>query len=576
MISETSPSSVPTSHFKLLLWLKFRLIYMSYRRDKAKIFGTVLMAVVFVPMSLSFAWFVYTYGSAHGYLSYFIERDVLAAAFFFWLVTPLVGFSLNDSYDPTRLFVYPVKYQTIFAANVVGGLLEGSSLIILPVLIALVAATAKTIPGIVAEIILLILFMLLTIGLSQAVTLTLIGFLRSRRFRDMMIVFFPLLALLRFAITPRNMVSVNLEGMITGRSWIIANYLPPGWTASAMFSAATGDWRRTAFYLLSLLVGAVVTAGAAGLVLKQLFFGDRGTALPAARSAVAADKKQASVVKEGRDIKGIWRPLMAIAHKEWTYFVRDPQYKAMAGRIVYMLGAIGYGATRSGSSNNPGAGSLVEGPIHNLFLLFAPMAVVGVVLFASSPLTFNVFGGEGAAITVFFSFPVQRRFLLIGKNIAHAAVVMGFSLVAVAVILAVDHKYTAFPVAFVWLVIGTLVIMAAGNLVSIQFPAKMVARGGRFSTGGLMAAGGSTGAANGCGRMFIYLLCSLAAFVVELPAAACVVVPGLYPSLNIWYAISIPCGLIYAAGIYFLSLLVADSWLPLRETDIIAKLAPTD
>ncbi|MBM3499839.1 MAG: hypothetical protein FJX74_14355, partial [Armatimonadetes bacterium] len=35
----------------------------------------------------------------------------------FWVLFPLVGFSLNQSYDLTRLFIYPLHRRTIFIAN---------------------------------------------------------------------------------------------------------------------------------------------------------------------------------------------------------------------------------------------------------------------------------------------------------------------------------------------------------------------------------------------------------------------------------------------------------------------------
>ena len=110
-------------------------------------------------------------------------------------MTPLLGFQLNELYDLTRLFVYPVSPTGLFMGSLLGGLLDRPVLLLLPVLGVLLALFSPTPLAFVFSLLLLLLFLLHTLALGQALMLTLIGFLRSRRFRDVTIVLFPLIGM---------------------------------------------------------------------------------------------------------------------------------------------------------------------------------------------------------------------------------------------------------------------------------------------------------------------------------------------------------------------------------------------
>jgi hypothetical protein len=570
-----SESEQPVSHFRLLLWLKFRLLRGAFRKGRSNIIGSILMVIIFLPLSFFGAFSIYQFAHMRPDLAPVILRAVLAGAYLFWLLTPLFGFSMNESYDPTRLFVYPVRYQTIFAANVVGSLFELSTLLFLPILIALLAATVSSAGALICGIILLLAFLLQTIAMAQAVTLTLIGFLRSRRFRDIMIVLVPLLALSRYFFSQGFSRGAGIDDMLNSPAWRIADFLPPGWTAAALTAAQSGNWLLTGGYTLLLILAMSLTVMLAAFVLNQLYTGERGTSLIAAKSKIAETGTKPRLETLDNDSGRAWGPLFAIAQKEWRYLLRDPQYKALAMNALYMIAVWGFSLTQGGGRRFFEFGEDTGNPFARILRATLPILISGFILLFSMQLTFNIFGGEGPAVTLLFSFPVSRRTLVLGKNLAYGLVVLIVEVAAVIAASILTHDFSTLPISLFWVTMATLVILAAGNLVSVKFPTRLVIRGGRFGRGGQVSAG-SRSMGSGCSYMLLYMVFAGAASVAEVPAAAAVLLPAIGWISPVWYTLLIPFGIAYSLGIYLLSLKIIDVWMIEQEPNIIAKLAAAD
>jgi hypothetical protein len=280
-----------------------------------------------------------------------------------------------------------------------------------------------------------------------------------------------------------------------------------------------------------------------------------------------------------RDLVGVWKPIQSIVQKEWRYFIRDPQYKAMGSRILYLMVVFGFTFARANAiGHNPFSGSQSgsAGIMGNLIHLTMPMDMSAFLLLAVLPLTFNIFGGEGAAVTMFFSFPTPRRHLFFGKNVAHGTLIFAITFIGVCVVSYLTHSLSTLPLITVWLFTATLVLLGAGNLVSVRFPTKLVLRGGLLSRGGQMSVGTSQSPGAGCAYSLLYLAIMLVALVLEIPTAVAIIVPGIGLISTSWYFLTIPLALLYSVGLYALSIYLTDSWMVNREYDIIQKLASTD
>lgn len=561
-----------TSPLRLLLWLKWTLTWRGYRRNRMKVISTILSVVFFVPLSVGVAYFVHFLAGLHPWTAMLVARDALAIIYLTWALTPLLGFQLNESFDLTKLFIYPVSYRQIFSGSVLGSLLDLPVLLTLPTFGVLLAFFSASPGACAVNFLLLLLFLLHTLALGQAITLLLIGFLRSRRFRDLTVVVLPLIGMTYYIgqrVFFSHLEHGTFEDLLDGPTWRLMGWLPPGWAAQGLSSAHDGDW-VTALLQMGLLAAAALAAlWVAATVLKTLYLGDRGPRVARAAPPGAKSARKATLVENKAAGLSRFLPadVAAVAQKEFLYLGREPQYKAMAVNAVYTLVAIALPVLLPiASRGGPSQTILMLGD----WLLFG---LSGTLLLALLPLLFNIWAGEGAAITVLFSFPTRRRALLLGKNLAHGSVLLLLNFTGLTLAAALTHRWQALPLVLIWTLLAAPVLLTAGNLVSIRFPHRMLVRGQRWSRGGMATASGE---GSGVAYIALYLLAYSATFLALLPALAAVLVPRLFGLSPFWYALSLPLAFAYAASIYVILLGQAETWLLAREPEIAQRIVPAD
>lgn len=601
-----------TTPFRLLLWLKWTLMWRGIGRDRMRLIGMIVMLAIFTPMSVGLAIVCWLLAVNTPPMAPYILRAAFGFAYLLWLITPLLGFPLNESYDPTRLFIYPVSYRVIFAAAVAGGCFDLSTILVLPVFLALLIAISHSILAAFLSLVLIVLFLLQTIASAQALMLVLIGFLRSRRFRDITMVVLPLVGMAWY-IAQQTMihrfmlVSAAFRDVVQSPIWSAISWLPPGWAAAGMLAARDGNFGLAFLYMLLLAVVCAMMAVLAAYVMRQLYLGDRGPAVKAAPvlPAPAAPPARPNPSTpfppgtgsqpydavpslpstgrgEGAEERGLLpSALSAVMHKELRYLWREPQYKVVAIQMIYTLVIFGlafFVGNRPVFSLYGGANPTAPAtPLTELSRLWLPFLISGILLMASLQLVFNVFGGEGPAITMLFSFPTPRRYLFLGKNLAHGIVVLAICVIGILLAGYLTHSLPVAPLALAWVVVALPVVLAAGNLVSIRFPHRMVVRGQRWGKSNQVSFGGAgAGTGAGCGYAFIYLACYLATFVALVPALAGIAIPAVFDLGAGWHVFGIVVALAYALAVYWACLYMASTWILSREAAIIERLVPNE
>lgn len=561
-------------HIGLLFWLKWKLLLRGYRRNVSEWVGALLMVLILLPISLGIAfWFGIHFVREPVPENANWLRTALLAIYAFWIVIPILGYSLNDSYDITKLFVYPLSMRQIFTGTILGTLMDRPTLLLLPTFVAIgVGFISDPISGIVTFLA-LVLFLFHTLALSQAVLMAGAGLFQSRKFRDTAVVLLPLIWVvyyMRFFVA-RQARFEQWATFVHSPAWEWVNYLPPGWAARAIFEAHRGAYGMALMYLAGLAAFTVGTFTLAGWTLQKIYSGEAVSAPSAPPPAVAppiregAPKQIAEVPANSKEVRVLslvpgWVPqtIRAVADKEFRYLVRDPYYKLVMVNMLWPLLLPIFMSAAMASGEHAARNLLGTG----WELWLGP----GVMAFSQMQLTYNIFGTEGGAIALLFLFPAKRRQIVLGKNLFHFILLSAFNLAMSCVVYVMSHDFGLTGLLLYWMELALLLNIALGNVFSLYFPMRVVMRGWRVQY---------RSSGQGCMFFFIYLVIWLLSIILFVPVIAALAIPmsEMFGVSRNWLALSLPFGAAYVGAIIVFSLYLVKLLMPRREEPIISKVS---
>jgi hypothetical protein len=266
-------------------------------------------------------------------------------------------------------------------------------------------------------------------------------------------------------------------------------------------------------------------------------------------------------------------PLGAVAEKELSILRREPAVRSiLIGQAMYPVLWGAYGVWRFSTTREPAD-----------LGRFAPLAglVAYPMLLMELGLSLNLLGLEGGGAVHSLLFPVPRRILLLGKDVAHL-LVFGSINAALAVIatiaaFALTKGGSAIDCAG-WCAVNAVegycvaaVALAIGNIVSVMWPIRVAVRDRR-------AIRQQAGGREGCLRSLLGLSSVFAAVVLAAPVAALFHVPyalrfwGGEPASPWVMAVTVPVALLYSFGLMAIGASLGGRLLEAREEDVIARL----
>ena len=559
-------------YIKLLFWLKGKLLLRGYRRSKSEWVGGLLLLFIFVPIALGIAlWFGFHFVRAAPPENENWLRTALLAIYAFWVIIPVLGYSLNDSYDISKLFVYPLSMRQIFVGSIAGTLLDRPTVLLLPTFAAILLAFVHDPIAGVISVAALGLFLLHTLALSQAVLMAGAGLFQSRKFRDTAVILLPLIWVvyyLRF-IVARQARYEQWPQFVHSPAWNVVSYLPHGWAARAIFAAHRGDYSGALLFLAGMAAITYATFLLAGWALQRIYSGETlsGPSAAIARTAsappqpVAAAEKPAAAAAAVWSIVPEWMPqvVRAVADKEFRYLTRDPYYKMVLVNLLWPL-LLPIFLAMSGGGNGDGSNARVfEG---SWFVWMGP----AMMTFSQMQLSYNIFGTEGGAIGLLFLFPASRRQIILGKNLFHFTVLSCFNITMTVIVFVLSRDAGLALLLLYWMQLCLLLNLSLGNLFSLYFPMRVVMRGWRVQY---------RSSGQGCFYFVIYLAVWCASLILFVPVAAALALPMFHAFgiSELWLAASLPFGAVYVGGIYLFSLYLVDLVMARREEPIVAKVS---
>ncbi|MEU0100819.1 transporter [Streptomyces sp. NPDC006267] len=277
-------------------------------------------------------------GTAHAGTVVVLLTGVVALG---WAVLPLFFPSGDDTLDPTRLVMLPLRPRPLIRALLVSSMIGIGPLFTLCLAVGSVLALAHGAAGVVAAVFAVPLTMLLCVALSRAVATANVRLLNSRKGRD--------LAVLSGLVIAVGIQFVNFGAQRLGQAGGVSALEPagdvvrwlPGASAVAAVEAASDGSYGVA--VLQLLITAAALAALMRMwqrSLVKLMTAPDGSTLAAAEPAreESGRGRLAALLPEGRTATVMQRSL--------RYVARDPKTKAAwvtalaIGAIVPLLNAL--------------------------------------------------------------------------------------------------------------------------------------------------------------------------------------------------------------------------------------------
>lgn len=554
------------SQLLTLIWLKWRLLRNSLRSSKAvlnrvaSILG-MLLALFFaliVALVLGFA----AYGlSQPGALGDAFRRsttsDTSASAsveftfflmfgliYLMWATVPL-SIGGSKQFDAGKLLMYPITLRKLFAVDFISELTTLHSVFAIPAIIAICIGVGFSTGSFALALLTAIPTILFGIALSKWLSTTIGSLLRRKRARGE-----TMIALIGAVVGLSAAVAGQIAPLLFkhAESFSALRWTPPG--AAAFLLVGTSD---------SVVAYAVafggLTAGGVVLVLLTYFIARRGALGMDGRS-----RQKTAVVAEtttgysGWQLPLISAELSAVVEKELRYLMRNAQVRMMALMplillVVRFANMQRFGTRRAapGIFVTYGSGLLATGGVLYVFLILAGLSC-------------NNFAFEEGGMRTLILSPIDRRKILLGKNIAITLLALIFATILLTLNTIVFRDLDAQKLVFIGLSFVSFAALSStmGNWLSIRFPKRM-----RF---------GKRLNVSGVGGLLLIPM----VIVLSTPPVLATIV-GLYTRSMLYEYAALFVFAVLAVGFYFLMLNFQGRSLTKREIGILeAVREPSD
>ncbi len=473
------------SQLGTLIWLKWKLLRNSLRSGKAVVnkLATVLgmLAALALSLVVAIALGGASYAltnpdligevlkrSSKGEISVaasteFIFFSVLGFLYLMWATVPL-SIGGSKQFDAGKMLMYPITLRKLFAVDFLSEFTTLHSIFAVPAMfaIAIGAGLGSGQPGL--ALIGAIPATLFGVALSKFLSTTIGMMLQRKRGRGETIV-----ALLGAVAG----ISGALAGQVApilfrhAESLRSLRWTPPG-AAAVLFTGAASNPLDYALALVTLTAYTIVLISATYWVARRAALGLTGRQ----RRKVTADAETKLPVYAGWQLPLLSSQLSAIVEKELRYAFRNAQIRMITLMPLILIVVRFYNRSRMGDlKSSAQAGQFVM----YLSGLMASGGVLYVFLILSG-LSANGFSFEEGGMRSYILSPVDRRTILIGKNIAVTTVALVFSVALLILNAIVFQDTSAGDVLFVTLsfVVFATIMAIYGNWTSIRFPKRMM------------------------------------------------------------------------------------------------------
>ncbi|MBA2732647.1 MAG: hypothetical protein H0U54_07115 [Acidobacteria bacterium] len=485
------------SQFSALIWLKWTLFRNAMRSRKAvlsqiaSILGTLVALAVALMLAVILGLIVYNVLSPdasseilsqlqpdHPYateLKDMMKKGSLLLFMIFgilylmWATVPL-SLGGGSQFTPGRMLLYPVSLRKLFALDFLSELTSLGTIFAVPIIIGVAVGAGAGLGHIMLALIAALFAISCGIAIAKWLSTSMGALMQKRRTRGETV-----LALLG--------VMVGLGGAFLGEltaymmrhtdSLGSLRWTPPGAAAIALTEGLRAEGGRVyAQALLTLTVYTVALVFITYLIARRAALGAGG----AKRASVRARTANEAVMHTGWQLPFLSAEISAVIEKEFRYAMRNAQLRMMALMPLVLI------AVRMVRGSQPGGNN--ELPIEAAWPVDSFAAYTGGLLVAAgvlyvflilSSLACNLFAYEAGGMRSFILSPIDRRTILLGKNLTITFLAFVFCTVLLGLNQLVFRDLSSSSLFFASL---SFIFFAAcfaiiGNWLSIRFPKRL-------------------------------------------------------------------------------------------------------
>lgn len=453
-----------------------------------------------------------------------------------WLALPLLAFGVDETLDPTKFALLPVRRPVVL-----GGLLAAAMLGIPPIMtflatqgLVLAAARRGGVGAAVAAFVGTVVGLVLCVVVSRAVTTAMATVLRSRRARDLGVIMFTVIAA---GLGPLQMAGLSIARFVgPDRLATVAKVIvwtPLGAPYAVGFDVAAGDWPLAALRLAIAVLG---------IALLLAWWGAR---LPDAMIGAASASRRGTLTRTDQSGSGLvpmplrsfpQGPVVVLVAREWRYWWRDPRRRSslLSMLVIGLLMPVLFQRT-TGALGLTGAVIVSTGMVTSLLA--------------------NQFGFDGSAWSGNILIGVPGRVEITARMIAITAIVLpplALSTVIIGAVTNDDRLLAALGVAALSYSAGTALAVVLSVVAPYALPETSNPFAMSTGTGGL--------------RGFLSLATMLGSAVAGLPLTLLTSgLPGLLPFV---------VGLLLGVGVLIAGAVVAGGVLDERACTVLQAVSP--
>lgn len=473
----------------------------------------------------------------------FIFFSIFALLYLLWATLPL-SIGSSRQFDPGNLLLYPVSLRKLFAVDFVSEIASLQSVFAIPAIIAVGIGAGLAQGRVAAGILVAMVAIVFGVALSKWISISVGSLIRKKRTRGE-----TLLALIG--------VVAGLGGALFGQiapvlfrhadSISALRWTPPGAVAYALAHGLRVG------HAPGLILALIVVSGYAAILISITYWLARRAILGGGRRRRTRGEvtvEPANQLYTGWKIPAMSPALSAIVEKELRYVLRNAQVRMMTLMPLILI-AVRLMNRRRFDRSGPASGALAATFFKYGEGLMATGGVLYVFLILAG-LFCNQFAFEHAGMRTLILSPVDRKTVLVGKNIAFSTLALIFSAGLLTVNQLVFRDITIGAFLFVVLSFLTFVSLMSlmGNWFSVRFPKRMKF-GKRLNVSGVV------------GLLLIPMI-----IVLAIPPLAATAAGYVAQSLLIEYA-TLTLLVILSFGFYLLTINAQGEALQRRELEIL-------